>query len=70
MKSVLTFDLPDEHFEHRAAVSATALACAIQEIDSRLRSMAKYEDKATVNIETIRAMLREETEDCGSWLWS
>jgi hypothetical protein len=68
MKAVLEYDLPDEHFEHRAAQAATGLACAIQEVDSRLRSMAKYEDKVSVNIETVRAMLREETEDC-HWLW-
>ena len=69
MRSVLTFDLPDEHFEHRAAQVGTELACALQEVDSRLRGLAKYEDKVSINIETVRAMLREETDDSAPWLW-
>lgn len=69
MNVVIEFNLPDDHFEHRAAVVGTELACALQEIDARLRSLAKYEDKVSINIETMRAMLREETEDFAPWLF-
>ena len=68
MKATLTFNLPDESFECEAANKGTMLALAFQEIDARLRSMAKYEDKNDISIESMRAMLRDETEECG-FLW-
>jgi len=68
MRVVMEFDLPDDDFEHKAAVAGVKLAYALQEVDARLRSMHKYEDKDSINIETVRSMLRDETEDV-SWLW-
>lgn len=68
MRSVLKFKLPEEKFECSAANVGTQLALAFQEIDQRLRTMSKYEDKVSVNIETMREMLREET-DFASFIW-
>jgi hypothetical protein len=68
MKTTLTFNMPDEAFECEAANKGTQLALAFQEIDARLRSMAKYDDKNEISIESMRSMLRDETQECG-FLW-
>jgi hypothetical protein len=69
MQVVMEFNLPEDKFEHRAAQVGTELSCALQEIDQRLRSLAKHEDEISINIETMRAMLREETQDFAPWLF-
>ena len=41
--ATLTFTLPDEEVEHRAALQGLAAKSALWEIDQRCRALMKYE---------------------------
>lgn len=43
-RATLTFTLPDEDIEHRAALQGAAAKVALWEIDQRLRGLLKHGD--------------------------
>lgn len=44
MKAKLTFNLPDEQEEFKAAMDGSAMSCALHDIDQYLRSQLKHYD--------------------------
>lgn len=69
MKMTIEVDVDDDPFKAQCVINASKLGHAIKEIDSRLRSMAKYENKDSIDIVSMRSMLRDETEGFGDFLW-
>lgn len=44
MKAKLTFNIPDEQEEFKAALDGASLSCALHDIDQYLRSQLKHYD--------------------------
>ena len=42
MRATLTFTLPDESMDHRAALAGVDALVALEKIDQRLRAILKY----------------------------
>lgn len=66
MKATLSFTLPEETAEHRAAVQGGEAKRVLWEIDQRCRAVVKYgqySDETIELAETIRGMIRESPEN-------
>jgi hypothetical protein len=68
MKAILKFNLPDEDFEHRAAVSGQDAILALQSIKEELRGKIKYfpgegDPKTLEGLEQARDILMEKVEE-------
>ena len=61
-KLTLTFDTYDERQEMLDSIHGTSYAAVLQTIDTTLRNFAKYEGRATVDIDYVRQLIRQETE--------
>lgn len=61
----LEFDLDDPTTarEMNLALNAANIGIIITELDNRLRSMLKYEDKENISIEEIRKIIHELIEE-------
>ena len=65
MKSILSFNLPEEEYEFRLAQEGTKWKEVVREIDTFLRNKLKYGHdfkSADEALETLRKLLREEME--------
>lgn len=69
MRITVSVNSDTDPFRAKAVVAAANIAHALQEIDARLRSLAKYEGKTSIDIVSMRSMLRDETEGFGDFLW-
>jgi hypothetical protein len=68
MKAILKFNLPDEDFEHRAAISGQDAIFALQAIKEELRGKIKYfpeegDPKTLEGLEQARDILMEKVEE-------
>ncbi len=63
MKATLKFKLPEEQHEFMIASKAASLAYVISELDSFLRSKAKYEGKNKLEIDELRKEIRRLCEE-------
>lgn len=66
MKAILEFNLPEENFQHKAALQGPDLRLVISTLDNTLRGYLKYGHEfknADDVIETIRKDLHENLED-------
>ena len=63
MKAKLIFELPEEQIEFSSATNGSKWRDVVWDLDQKLRSMHKYEDKNNVSIEDVRKMIRELMED-------
>ena len=64
-RATLTFRLPDEEVEFRAALQGTAAKSCLWEIDQRLRSLLKHGQPSGETrelAEEIRSLIRESPE--------
>ena len=64
-RATLTFRLPDEESEHRAALQGREAKRVLWEIDQRLRSVLKHGspgDETARLAEEIRSLIRESPE--------
>lgn len=63
MKATLKFNLPEDADEHYVAINGAAAFAVINEIESELRRLCKYENKDVINgmidIEKIRKTISE-----------
>lgn len=65
MRATLTFSLPDEEPEHRAALQGREAKRVLWEIDQRLRAVLKHgspSDETARLAEEIRSLIRESPE--------
>lgn len=65
MRATLTFRLPDEEPEHRAALQGREAKRVLWEIDQRLRAVLKHgspSDETARLAEEIRSLIRESPE--------
>lgn len=65
MKAILEFNLPEENYQHKAALQAADMKLIIYTLDNMLRGYLKYgHDFKTANeaIETVRKNLHEDLE--------
>ena len=63
--ATLTFTLPDEEVEHRAALQGLAAKSALWEIDQRCRALMKHGQPSGETrelAEEIRSLIRESPE--------
>lgn len=66
MKAILEFNLPEENYQHKAALQAADMKLIIYTLDNMLRGYLKYgHDFKTANeaIETVRKNLNEDLEN-------
>jgi len=63
MEAILKFKLPEEQYEFMVASKAASLACVIFELDSFLRSKAKYEGINEMDVDEIREEIRRLCEE-------
>lgn len=66
MRATLTFDLPDEKWEHGAALRGRDYRLALQTIAERLRDRLKYGDlglEAEQELDDLRSILYELVPD-------
>jgi hypothetical protein len=69
MKIVLIFNLPEEAGWAEDAQKGSAYRAALRHFDNELRELAKYQDKITISIARVRAMLREACDDNQVDIW-
>lgn len=66
MKATLTFRLPEEAEEHRAALDGHRWQGVVADLDNRLRSMSKYhEGQESERASWARALLAEVISEHG-----
>lgn len=66
MKAILSFSLPDETSEHRAALQGSEAKRVLWDIDQRCRSLIKHGDpsKETADLaQEIRDMIRDSADN-------
>jgi len=63
MKAILEFNLPDEQEELKLAQNGAKYSFLLDELDSNLRSMIKYENKVTIRIDAVRELIVKLRED-------
>lgn len=68
-KAVLEFNLPEEEAEFQIALTGNAARTVLWELDNMLRGMVKYEDKDTININTLREILGQLMQERGISLY-
>jgi len=65
MKAILEFTLPEEKYEHKAALQGADLRLTVSNLDNMLRGFLKHGHSfktATEALEAIRASLREDLD--------
>jgi len=62
MKAILEFNLPEDAPEHKLALDGGKWMSVCFELDQRLRSLEKYENRDTISVSEVRRLLREEIE--------
>lgn len=73
--ATLTFRLPDEADEHRAAVNAGTLEAVLIDVDVQLRNWLKHghefgQAEPDTVLQAVRDLLRDEVRDHGvEWVW-
>ncbi len=68
MKAILEFDLPEEAAEHKLALDGGKWMSVCFELDQRLRSLEKHENRDKISVSEVRRLLREEIESLGLML--
>jgi len=63
MEAISKFELPEEQYEFMIASKAASLASVISELDSLLRSKAKYEGINKIDVDELRNELRKLCEE-------
>lgn len=59
MKAKITFNLPDEQEEFKAAMDGSAMSCALHDIDQYLRSQLKHADLTDEVYQTVQEIRNE-----------
>lgn len=65
MKSTLEFNLPDEQEELNMALNGHKYSIVLDDLDSWLRNISKYQGIAVVSIEEVRDKIIEFKQDRG-----
>ena len=65
MKATLEFDCPDEEQQLQLAIDGYKWKAVVEEVDTSLRNMAKYDGINTVSTDYIRKIITEAVESWG-----
>ena len=63
MKAILEFDLPDDHYEHKAAIEGIKYMCVLTELDEWFRSKLKYDSTLDEKQYEVYEKSREQLRD-------
>jgi len=68
MQAVLTFELPEEESELRAAIDGMEHICSIRDFQERLRALQKYGHSFKDADETITCLYNDYCDTMQAWL--